>query len=56
MKCMSLKCMNLKFTGELFVMKMKKDAKLEEETLQKIYRSLKQDSLNIHHISDFWQY
>ena len=25
------KCMGLKFTGELFVMTMKKDAKLEEE-------------------------
>ena len=27
----SRKCMSLKFTGELFVMTMKKDAKLEEE-------------------------
>ena len=27
----SRKCMSLKFTGELFVMTMKKDARLEEE-------------------------
>ena len=27
----SKKCMSLKFSGELFVMTMKKDAKLEEE-------------------------